>query len=439
MTNNRFLSIASRAAFGLGAILAGHTAHADVVFTVNTTADLIDDNVGDGQCHTSANKCSLRAALMQANHLTSIGLIVVSLPAGTFLLSRLPQGTNGEDSGDLYLGAPMVTGQSVSIIGAGASHTIVDANHIDRVLSIEAGRTVHVSGVTLRNGTRTVAILGAGNGTGGAIFNRGDLAISDSVIEGNTSVEGGGIESSGALLIERSTLRSNRAQYGGGMYVYGDTRIESSTLYSNAASPGSGGGIFNAGVLRVTSSTLSQNAADTNGGAIFSNYQASLISSSIINNDADHDRDENGGDGGGVYFAQFTGSAFYLLNTLFADNTVLNSPIYDDCAGTGPIQTFGWNLFGDASGCTIVGPWGLVTPATIGALGDHGGPTWTHALLAGSEAIDSPSGGVSCVDGDGEDIQTDQRGAARVTGSRCDIGAFEFGSVLDRIFRNGFD
>ncbi|MEO6297448.1 MAG: choice-of-anchor Q domain-containing protein, partial [Dokdonella sp.] len=378
-------------------------------------------------------------ALMQANHLTSAGLIVVSLPAGTFLLSRLPQGTNGEDSGDLYLAAPMATGQSVSIIGVGASQTIVDANHIDRVLSIETGRSVHLSGITLRNGTRTNTSTGTGNGTGGAIFNRGDLAISDSVIEGNTSVEGGGIESSGALLIERSTLRSNLAQYGGGMYVYGDTRIESSTLYSNAASPGSGGAIFNANTLRVTSSTLSQNAADTNGGAIFSNYQASLFSSTIINNDADHDRDENGGDGGGVYFAEFTGSAFYILNTLFADNTVLNAPFYNDCAGTGPIQAFGWNLFGDASGCTIVGPWGLVTPATIGPLGDHGGPTWTHALLAGSEAIDSPSGGSSCVDGEGDDIQTDQRGAARVTGTRCDIGAFEFGSVLDNIFRDGFD
>lgn len=86
MPNHPFLHIASRVAFGLCAISAGGTAHADVVFTVNTTADLIDDNVGDGLCHTSANKCSLRAALMQANHLTSAGLIVVSLPAGTFLL-----------------------------------------------------------------------------------------------------------------------------------------------------------------------------------------------------------------------------------------------------------------------------------------------------------------------------------------------------------------
>lgn len=435
MTNHRFLHVASRAAFGLYAMSTGYAAFADVLFTVNTTADLIDDNVGDGACHTSVNNCSVRAALMQANHLTNTGVAVVLLPAGTFLLSRPPQGANGEDSGDLYLGAPAVAGQSVSIIGAGATHSIIDANHIDRVLEIETGRTVHLSGLTLRNGTRV------GNGLGGGIFSRGDLTISDSAIEGNVAAEGGGIESGGALLIERSSVRSNRAQYGGGMYVYGDTRIEASALFSNAASPGSGGAIFNAGVLRVTSSTLSQNAADTNGGAIFSNYQTSLFSSSIVNNDADHDRDENGGDGGGIYFAYSAGASFNILNTLFAANTVLDAPIYNDCAstGTGTVQAFGWNLFGDATGCTIVGPWGSVTPATIGPLGDHGGPTWTHALLAGSEAIDSPSGGSSCVDGDGEDIQTDQRGAARVTGTRCDIGAFEYGSALDVILRNGFD
>ncbi|MEO7323622.1 MAG: choice-of-anchor Q domain-containing protein [Dokdonella sp.] len=50
-------------------------------------------------------------------------------------------------------------------------------------------------------------------------------------------------------------------------------------------------------------------------------------------------------------------------------------------------------------------------PVTIGPLGDHGGPTLTHSLLAGSVAIDSPAGVSSCVDGEGEDIQTDQRGA----------------------------
>ena len=60
----------------------------------------------------------------------------------------------------------------------------------------------------------------------------------------------------------------------------------------------------------------------------------------------------------------------------------------------------------------------------LGPLQDNGGPTFTHALLAGSPAIDARnpaapgSGGNACE-------ATDQRGVARPQGAACDIGAFE--------------
>ncbi len=49
-------------------------------------------------------------------------------------------------------------------------------------------------------------------------------------------------------------------------------------------------------------------------------------------------------------------------------------------------------------------------------LSDNGGPTMTHALLAGSNAIDLAA---TC------GLATDQRGALRSAGS-CDSGDFEF-------------
>jgi hypothetical protein len=414
-----------------GIALAIPAAHADVVFAVDTILDQVDADTGDGQCRTSANRCSLRAAVMQANHVGDPGLTIIQLPAGIYALTLAPSGMNGEDEGDLNLVTPATGGQTLSIIGAGAASTIIDGNHLDRVLAIDVGCTARISGVTIRNGTRT------GNSFGGGIANRGSLAIADSVIEGNRADQGGGIDNSGVLDMLRCTVRSNTAQYGGGMYVYGDTRLRDSTLEGNAASPGSGGAIFNANQLRVVNSTLSRNAADTDGGAIYNNYKAYVYSSSIVNNDADHDRDENGGSGGGVHAAAFTGAQFLIINVLFAYNTVLDAPIYNDCAGT--LDAVGWNLFGEPSGCSINGPWGLVTPATIGPLQNHGGPTRTHALLAGSEAVDPPSGSSSCVDDEGEDMPTDQRGAARVSGAGCDIGAFESGSVVDLVFTDGFD
>jgi hypothetical protein len=61
-------------------------------------------------------------------------------------------------------------------------------------------------------------------------------------------------------------------------------------------------------------------------------------------------------------------------------------------------------------------------------LQDNGGPTFTHALLSGSPAINA---GNPATPGGGGDACTarDQRNAGRV-GVACDIGAFEFGATV---------
>ena len=53
----------------------------------------------------------------------------------------------------------------------------------------------------------------------------------------------------------------------------------------------------------------------------------------------------------------------------------------------------------------------------LGPLADNGGPTQTHALLAGSPAIDH-SDNLTCP-------PTDQRGVSRPQGPACDTGAYE--------------
>src|SRR5439155_22233245 len=89
----------------------------------------------------------------------------------------------------------------------------------------------------------------------------------------------------------------------------------------------------------------------------------------------------------------------------------------------GSITSAGHNLSSDGS-CGLAGAGDLqkVDPK-LGELADNGGPTQTHALLAGSPAIDAGDN-ASCPG-------TDQRGTARpVDGNSdgvavCDIGAFE--------------
>ena len=70
-----------------------------VTFTVNSTDDQPDDLTIPGTCHTAANTCTLRAAVMQANR-TSEAVATIIVPAGVYTM--IPwAGADGEGNGDL--------------------------------------------------------------------------------------------------------------------------------------------------------------------------------------------------------------------------------------------------------------------------------------------------------------------------------------------------
>ncbi|MEO8672377.1 MAG: hypothetical protein ABI411_13760, partial [Tahibacter sp.] len=103
--------------------LAAVNAHADLSYNVNTTDDLVDDNTDDGVCHAGNGSCSLRAAIMQANHLVGAGITTITVPAGVFQLTRPISGPDGEDNGDLNLTVPNSASQYIAIVGAGVQKT----------------------------------------------------------------------------------------------------------------------------------------------------------------------------------------------------------------------------------------------------------------------------------------------------------------------------
>jgi hypothetical protein len=101
------------------------------------------------------------------------------------------------------------------------------------------------------------------------------------------------------------------------------------------------------------------------------------------------------------------GSAITLQNSLLAVNGGGN------CSGS--VQDGGFNLsFGDTT-CPATFASG---DPNLGPLQDNGGPAPTISLQAGSAAIDQIPAGGNCT-------ATDERGAPRPGGSRCDIGAYE--------------
>src|SRR5262249_31184738 len=100
-----------------------------------------------------------------------------------------------------------------------------------------------------------------------------------------------------------------------------------------------------------------------------------------------------------------------LKNTIVANNFPGGN-----CAVVG--VSAGHNLSSDGS-CGFTAPGDLNnTDPMLGPLTNNGGPTETHALLAGSPAIDAGSG-------DCPPAGADQRGIVRAQGAACDIGAYE--------------
>ena len=127
--------------------------------------------------------------------------------------------------------------------------------------------------------------------------------------------------------------------------------------------------------------------------------------------------------GGGIYNGGNSNPT--LRNTIVA-----NSALGGDCSGDGTITSEGYNLDSDGT-CGFTGEGDLSnTDPLLGPLQDNGGPTFTHALLAGSPAIDggNPAG---CTDPWGNPLTTDQRGEMRPADGDCDgvpicdIGAYE--------------
>jgi len=341
---------------------------------------------------------SLRDALAIANDGDTIDATGVS---GTISLT----------SGELQIN------HNVTINGPGAGNLAVDGNGTFRVLENFASN-VTFSGFTITNG---LPFTGDNNG-GGGILNHGGLTLSDSSILNNNAggtppgANGGGINTVGILMVMNSVIRSNSAgQFGGGMSLgAGTATVTDSTISGNSAIPklhcdacGNGGGIASFGTLTVTNSTISGNGAHSNAGGILCDGGGTLTvtNSTISGNGANHG----------------TGGIDNLGTTTIGD-TVLNGTgtIVND---GGTVTSLGYNLASDDGGGVLTGPGDQInTDPMLGPLQDNGGPTFTHALLPGSPAIDR---------GDPNFMPPpfyDQRGPGfdRVVGDCIvDIGSFE--------------
>ncbi|MBS1794672.1 MAG: CSLREA domain-containing protein [Acidobacteria bacterium] len=379
-------------------LAAAHTtveAAVNQVFTVNSLQDAHDANPNDEICADASGRCTLRAAIEEANRTPDADTINFSLPLPATI--------------DLTLGQLNVD-WNLDIVGPGARQLTVRRSPaagtgdfgIFYLNGSQPLTAANLSGLTIANGTGVF---------GGAVYvGANDYAsLIEVTVKNNTGFAGGGIFNAGNLGINRSTVSGN------------------SVSDPNNAD---GGAIYSQGRLSVVNSTISGNNG-ANGGAIFNSGALTLDNSTISNNAATRD-------GGGV-FAADSGSA-YARNTILAGNSA--GRFGPNTAGV--FTTLGNNLIGDGTGGSgfvhgiqndIVGNSTAPVDARLGPLQNNGGPTDTRFPAAGSPAVNAGSNcvltGCSSLDRLIQLKFEQRRLNSRAAEGVVDIGAVETNSVPD--------
>jgi hypothetical protein len=292
------------------------------------------------------------------------------------------------------------------------------------------------------------------------ILNQGKLTLTHCTFSGNTSDsnQSGGIENDlGTLTLTNSIVSGNTARLfpqvggylsdGGGIANIGSTIGHTLTLTNSIVSDntatGRGGGILNVdATLTLTNSTVSDNTATgygAGGGIAIAEDTSTqtplsvrILYCTVYNNTALV--------GGGIWVRNLTHAHMTKGASIVAGNKALTNPDIE-----GNLNTLGYNLVGIREGATFLGPLKiqstdmLSVPLTIlkidPVLRDNDGSTkshtLTHALLAGSPAIDAVPLQYCQVPGIFNSLSrmyTDQRGVKRPHDGNeqyCDIGAYE--------------
>jgi hypothetical protein len=277
-----WLRRSSALAFAVSLLLAlAGSAQAAPLVTVTTTGD-------PGPAGTE----SLRQALVDVD---PGGTITVPASASRY---------------ELALGTLMIT-KPLTIQGAGASSTVIDAHGASGVLHIAAGGSTAINGVTITGG----AVSGSGGLVGGAgIYNtEGVLTLTGTTVTGNTANANGG----------------NCCNGGAGIWTTGNITLTNSRVDGNTLTViaggfccDGGGGLFqDGGAITLTNSSISNNTASVTGGT--------------------------GNEGGGGFFED--GGNIALTSSSVSGNTLTLSGVPNNSGGGGFYQDGGTTTLTDSS------------------------------------------------------------------------------------------
>lgn len=312
--------------------------------------------------------------------------------------------------------------------------------------------------------------------TGGGIAGDGSITLTDSVIAHNTIDNGSdiargagidfGLDSGDTLTADNLIVASNvatstdTAASGAGIVLQGSgsAEIDHAGIHGNSAvalnsANAIGGGIVTEAHLTLRNVTISGNSAQADsggawGGGLVSQSPPDVVldNVTVTNNTAEATTAANGFRGG---IDLLNAGSTAISNSIVAGNSD-SSGTHPDCHGT--IDSTGYNLVGDDTGCDfvvatgdLVGSGGSLLDPMLEPLDDNGGgfsvgiasvAQRTHALAEGSPAIDAGNPNPVMAGAAMVCEPVDQRGGVRPAdgdddgAAVCDMGAFELGADI---------
>jgi CSLREA domain-containing protein len=298
-------------------------------FIVNTIADEPDSDTADTVCRTADGRCSLRAAIEQAN--AQAGLQTIALDYQRYWLDE-----DLEITDDMHL------------TGLGADNSLLAGKGGSRVLLVQNEAQVTLTHLAIMGGQ-------AGSEQGGGLYNvDGTVSLDGVLVSQNQADSGGGIWNGGTLTLVNSAVTGNQAaDGGGGIHNEGTATLANVTLSGNTAV--NGGGLSSLGSATLTNVTVSHNQASSSGGGLQCSLNSLTLNNTILAGNTAVAAGPN-------CDAGFTSQGHNLI-----DDTT-------NCSGTGQTTTDIYN-----------------TEARLRPLNQNNSHTPTVALAGGSPAIDAGS------------------------------------------------
>jgi large repetitive protein len=411
------------------------------------TITVTDETAGD---MSSSTRCTLRKAIIAAamtydgtkHNGCFKGVKTIYLVDGAEYILSISRTVHNQDIIDPTVGDLDIT-TGLTLIGKmdneGKGATIRGAvGFADRIIHIETTATVTLANLTITGGN--AESYTTENITGGGIRN----AKNSKLVLKNVKLINNGFPD----------MYDTKERLGGGIFnENGTVTIIDSTIEDNTAKHG--GGIYNGGRMTIINSLIVNNSAHFTGGGIDSAPVAPLYTNTttMINTTVTGNSTKDG-EGAGIYVA--AGSTVDLIHVTLAFNGVdelsqkvglamkndsivnmRNSLLVQNGYHCWPesnavkITSFGYNLIDADQSCEfhsasfndriLTYP---IPPQILEGLAENGGPTKTHALVIGTEAVDAVPHN-QCVS------LTDQRGFNRFMEGKaqCDAGAYEDDSV----------